>query len=374
MDCVSSGRFARRGRARCARGAAAYRSHGFVVALLLLVAGGCAVAQARPPVAVFAAGVGGYHTYRIPALVVTPKGTVLAFCEGRKNSGRDDGDIDLVLRRSRDGGSTWDPLQVVHEEGGTEPITIGNPVPIVGSDGTIHLLFTRNNQRSFYTQSSDDGATFAPPREITEALKAFDFPWTRVGTGPVHGIQTRSGRLVVPLWLNDRIGQNYRSGVIWSDDGGRTWVAGGLVPPDIKGCNERTVAELSDGRLLLNLRNRQEKRRAEAFSADGGATWTRPRFAEGLVDPQCQGSLLGVRPKGEPLLVFANAADTARKRLTLRFSRDNGTTWAGARLLHAGPAAYSDLAATREGAVLCLYECGDKSPYQRIVLERIELE
>lgn len=326
------------------------------------------------PTTVFVAGQGGYHTYRIPALVVAADGAVLAFCEGRKTSGRDDGDIDLLLRRSHDGGATWGPVQVVHEEGGTEPITIGNPVPIVAADGTIHLLFARNNARAFHTQSRDHGATFSPPREITAALAKFDFPWRRLGLGPVHGIQTRAGRLVAPIWLNDRIRGNYRSGVILSDDGGRTWVTGGLVPPEIKGSNECTVAELGDGRLLLNLRNGQEKRRAEAFSADGGMTWTSPHFVEGLVDPPCQGSLLSFRRKGEPVLAFANAADTTRRRLTLRFSRDDGATWTGARVLHVGPAAYSDLAMTRDGALLCLYECGDTSPYQRIVLERSEPE
>lgn len=346
----------------------------FSLAALLLAAPGRSATDSAPPPAVFVAGTGGYHTYRIPALVVTPKGTVLAFCEGRKASGRDDGDIDLLLRRSRDGGATWGPLQVVHEEGGTAPITIGNPCPIVAADGTVHLLFTRNNQRAFYTRSTDDGTSFSAPREISAALKSFAFPWGRLGTGPVHGIQTASGRLVVPVWLNDRIKENYRSAAIYSDDGGRTWRAGGLVAPDITGCNECTVAELDDGRLLLNMRNRQEKCRAEAFSADGGVTWSRPRLVGTLVDPQCQGALLALRREGRPLLAFSNAADAARKRLTVRLSHDGGKTWPISRLLHAGPSAYSDLAATPGGTVLCLYERGEKSPYQQIAFARIEPE
>ena len=332
----------------------------------LLLAGPGRSMPSSPSAAVFVAGTGGYHTYRIPALTVTTKGTVLAFCEGRKTSGRDDGDIDLLLRRSRDGGTTWEPLQLVQEEGGAEPITIGNPCPIVSNDGTIHLLFTRNNQRAFYTRSTDDGATFSSPREIGDALKTFAFPWRRLGTGPGHGLQIESGRLLAPIWLNDRIGQDYRSGVIFSDDGGSTWQTGGLVAPDIRGCNECAVAELGDGRLLLNMRNRQEKFRAEAFSTDGGTTWSRPRLVEALVDPQCQGALLSLRRAGQPVLAFSNAADVSRRRLTVRLSHDGGQTWPITRLLHAGPAAYSDLTATAAGEVLCLYECGEKSPYQRI--------
>lgn len=345
-----------------------------VAIFLFLVPGLPGAASPAPATPVFVAGTGGYHTYRIPALVVTTKGTLLAFCEGRKASGRDDGDIDLLLRRSRDGGRTWGPLQVVHEEGGTAPITIGNPCPIVATDGTVHLLFTRNNQRAFHTRSTDDGATFAAPHEIGEALKSFAFPWGRLGTGPVHGIQTASGRLVAPIWLNDRIRENYRSGVVVSDDGGRTWTAGGLVPADIKGANECTVAELADGRLLLNLRHRQEKCRAEAFSSDGGRTWSRPRLVEALVDPQCQGALLGLRRAGKPVLVFSNAAAAARRNLTARLSYDDGKTWSGSRVLHAGPSAYSDLAAAPDGGVWCLFEGGEQRPYERIIFGRFTVE
>jgi len=93
------------------------------------------------PVPLFVAGEGGYHTYRIPAIVVSARGAMLAFCEGRKTSARDDGDIDLLVRRSLDGGRTWQPVQLVHEEGGDQPITVGNPCPIPAADGTIHLLF-----------------------------------------------------------------------------------------------------------------------------------------------------------------------------------------------------------------------------------------
>ena len=318
------------------------------------------------PLPLFVAGEGGYHTYRIPALVVSRRGVVLAFCEGRKQSAADDGDIDLLLRRSLDGGRTWQPVQLVHEEGGDTPITIGNPCPIAAADGTIHLAFSRNNRQAFVIKSSDDGATFSKPREITASLRPIAFPFTRLGTGPGHGIQTTQGRLLVPLWLNDKIGKNYRSGVTYSDDGGATWKAGGLVPPDVKGLSECSVAELSGGQLLMNLRNRQAKCRAAATSDDGGLTWNSPRLVEDLVDPQCQGALLRL-PGDDPVrLLFSNAADAQRRRLTVRSSTDAGRTWSVVRLIHGGPAAYSDLARAADGSILCLYECGQKSPYEQI--------
>lgn len=322
----------------------------------------------------FVSGEGGYHTYRIPAIVISARGVVLAFCEGRKTSARDDGDIDLLVRRSLDGGRTWQPMHVVHEEGGDQPITIGNPCPIPAADGTVHLLFCRDNRRAFHTKTSDDGRTFSTPVEITEGLRPFDFSFARLGTGPVHGIQAESGRLLAPLWLNDKIGQDYRSGVAYSDDGGTTWKAGGLVPADVKGLNECTVAELPGGSLLLNMRNRQAKCRAVATSDDGGLSWSRPRLLEELVDPQCQAALLRLPGSGPARLLFSNAADPKRLRLTVRLSVDAGRTWPAGQLLHAGPSAYSDLAVAADGTILCVYERGQKSPYEQIALARWKLE
>ena len=319
-------------------------------------------------VPLFVAGEGGYHTYRIPAITVSARGTVLVFCEGRKTSPRDNGDIDLLMRRSVDGGKTWQPTQLVYEEGGNQPITIGNPCPISAADGTVHVLFCRNNRRAFYIKTNDDGRTFSKPREITEALRSFEFPFTRLGTGPGHGIQTTAGRLLAPLWLNDRIGHDYRSGVAYSDDDGMTWHAGGLVPADVKGLNEGMVAALPGGKMLINMRNRQAKCRAVASSDDGGLSWNRPQLVEALIDPQCQGALLRVPDSDPAQLLFSNAADLKRLRLTVRLSADSGRTWSTGQLLYAGPSAYSDLAVAPDGTILCLYERGQKSPYEQIIL------
>ena len=123
----------------------------------------------------------GYHTYRIPVLLATPPGTLLAFAEARADGARDAGDIDLVFKRSIDNGRTWSPMDVICDDG---PHTCGNPAPVVDQEtGVIHLLLTRNigsdDERSimrgtsedvrrvWYTQSTDDGRTWATPRDIS---------------------------------------------------------------------------------------------------------------------------------------------------------------------------------------------------------------
>jgi sialidase-1 len=357
-----------------------------VVPLLVaavLRAGPCPAAEDGPTQTdVFGAGAGGYHTYRIPSLLVTTKGTLLAFCEGRKDGRGDSGDIDLVLRRSRDGGKTWGPLQVVWDDG---PNTCGNPCPVVDrSTGTVWLLMTHNlgqdteaaivggtakgTRTVWVTKSTDDGETWSKPVEITRAVKKPD--WTWYATGPGVGVQLKGGRLVVPCDHKGDGGKARGSHVVYSDDGGATWKLGGVVGPD---CNECQVAERADGTLLLNMRSfRGNNRRLTATSGDGGLTWSKPAEDEALVEPVCQGSLLRY-PGEKGLLLFANPASTKRERLTVRLSEDGGKTWRAARLLHEGPAAYSCLAVLPDGTVACLYERGAKHPYETITFARFPL-
>jgi sialidase-1 len=342
---------------------------------------------------VFVSGQDGYHTYRIPAIVTATNGTVLAFAEGRKNSASDTGDIDLVLKRSSDGGRTWSDMSVVWDDGAN---TCGNPCPVVDREtGTIWLLLTWNRgddaepriiaqtskdtRRVFVTHSTDDGQTWAKPKEITATTKLSN--WTWYATGPGAGIQIERGphrgRLVIPCDHIEAGTKRYFSHVIFSDDHGQTWTLGGSSPWDQ--VNECEVVELTGNRLLLNMRNydRAQRARQTTISHDGGLTWTDQRHATELIEPICQASIRRYSwpsdgQKG--IILFSNPASTRREKMTVRLSEDEGQTWSAARQLHAGPSAYSCLVNLSEQAIGCLYEAGEKSPYEKIVLARFTLD
>jgi sialidase-1 len=329
-------------------------------------------------VEVYRAGEAGYHTFRIPALIAARNGTLLAFAEGRRGGAGDAGDIDLVVKRSRDGGRTWSSLQVVGDSG---PNTFGNPCPVLDRQtGTLWLLTTQNRgtdrekdiiagtsegSRTVWAMTStDDGDSWSTPVEITASAKRSS--WTWYATGPGIGIQTRQGRLVIPANHAEAGTGVHRSHLVYSDDGGRTWVIGGIADP---GTNESQVAELSDGRLLLNMRNHPPKaanRRMVAISTDGGRTLSAATPDATLIEPPAQASLIALPGDRRRTLVFANPASTRRERFTVRVSQDDGATWLSAGVLHEGPAAYSSLAALDDGSIGVLFERGDKTPYERI--------
>lgn len=335
---------------------------------------------------VFVSGEGGYHTYRIPSLIAAPGGTLLAFVEGRRAGAADSGDIDLLLRRSTDEGRTWGPVQVLVDDGED---TAGNPcVAIESKTGRVLLVFSRNRgadkerdiiagkgsggQRLWLTGSRDDGHTWSEPREITSSVKRPDWTWYAVGPG--IGIETRSGRLVFPANHAEAETGIYRSHVFFSDDGGETWQLGASSDP---GTNESQIVELSDGRLLLNMRNhppKPENFRMIATSDDGGRTLSPAVPDRALIEPPAQASLLGVRDGTGRLLLFANPASIKRELMTVRASADDGKTWPAGHVLHAGPAAYSSLAALPDASIGVLYERGAASPYERVTFARVPLD
>ncbi len=339
----------------------------------------------------FVSGQGGYHSYRIPAVCRTTQGTLLALCEGRKGGRGDSGDIDMLLRRSTDGGKTWTAKQVVWDDAAN---CCGNPSPVVDAEtGTVWLLMTWNRgddreadiialkskdtRRVFVTHSLDDGVTWSEPEEITETTKLPN--WTWYATGPGHGIQlTRGrhkGRLVVPCDHIEAKTKYYDSHVVYSDDHGKTWQLGGSTRQHQ--VNECCVVQLSDGRLMLNMRNydREKKARQVAVSDDAGRTWSNQRFDPVLIEPICQASILRiVRPRADakPWLLFSNPASTnSRTHMTVRVSHDDGQTWPVSKLIHAGGSAYSDLVQLGTREVGCLYE---KDGYRRITFARFSLE
>jgi sialidase-1 len=343
---------------------------------------------------VFVSETDGYHTYRIPAIVVTTNGTVLAFCEGRKNSRSDAGKIDLLLKRSTDNGKTWSAQKIVRSDGDN---VCGNPAPVVDeTTGVVWLLMTWNlgadgereinngtskdTRRVFVTHSATDGMTCAKPREITPSVKKPDWRW--YATGPANGIQlTRGGhkgRLIIPCNHTESNSADQpasRAHVIFSDDHGTTWRLGGI---EDELTNESTVVECADGSLLHNMRSYHKKnRRAVATSNDGGATWSRVKLDDALIEPVCQGSILRYSwPEngGRSRILFSNPASAKRENLTIRISYDEGATWAVSKVLHAGPSAYSCLAVLPDKSIACLFECGEKSLYEKISLARIPLD
>jgi len=361
------------------------------IALSFLLVSICGFAQEKEDdilrqLDIFVSGTDGYHTFRIPSVIVTKSGTVLAFCEGRKGSRSDTGDIDIVLKRSFDGGGLWQPMQVIWDDGVN---VCGNPCPVVDRDtGTIWLLLTHNfghdherdimdgksdgSRTVWVMKSDDDGASWSKPKEITATTKEQD--WTWYATGPGVGIQTRDGRLVIPCDHAVIGSKDYGSHVIVSDDHGKTWKLGGSVRPF---CNECQVVELSDGKLLLNMRSYHKKnRRAIAASDDGGMTWSAVSFDDTLVEPVCQASLIRYSGLGDGernRILFSNPASEKRVTMTVRLSYDDCGSWPVAKVLHEGPSAYSCLTRLPDGSIACLYERGDGNAYEVITFATFSL-
>ena len=349
----------------------------FTFLLLLVSALNSTAAAEFSQVEVFRSGQDGYHTYRIPALIVTKQGTLLAFCEGRRHAGSDSGDIDLLLKRSRDGGRTWSAAQKVAD---FDDDTLGNPAPVVDQkSGGIVLLMTRNpgkvterqivdgtatgTRTVWLSRSTDDGVTWTVPSEITSSVKSPD--WTWYATGPGNGIQLRDGRMVVACDHIVAGSKAMHSHVIVSDDGGRTWTLGGSATDRT---NESAVVELRDRSLILNMRSYHGRnRRAVATSKDRGRTWSELTIDEALIEPVCQASLIRF---GKDRLLFSNPADVKRVRMTVKLSRDDGRSWPVARVIHGGPAAYSSLAPLKDGRIGLLYERGESRAYDVITFAR----
>ncbi|MFD7157905.1 exo-alpha-sialidase [Kribbella sp. NPDC059898] len=326
----------------------------------------------------------GYSCFRIPAVVHAANGDVLAFAEGRVADCGDDGDIDIVLRRSTDGGQTWGPLQVVSDGNGS---THGNPVPIVDNrTGRVVLVTTHNGpepctngcDRDPYVQTSDDnGATWTAPRELTDAkLPSWNF-W--YATGPMHGIQLQhgphAGRLIVGANFEtyDGVGPHvYGTHLLYSDDSGETWHIGATTSREDGKviAQEVTVVELNDGRIYALARERgtDPGNRAYAISSDGGETFDKPfRTIPQLVMPDVQGSLL--RFDSHRILFSAPAHPAAREVLTVRSSYDEARsfgTWQQGKVFWWGPSAYSDMVRLDGDQAGLLYEAGVASPYESI--------
>ncbi len=350
--------------------------------------------------ALFVSGTEGYDTYRIPALVATREGSLLAFCEGRKEGSGDAGNIDIVMKRSEDHGKTWSNLMILWDDEGN---TCGNPCPVVDQiTGEIHLLLTHNlgsdhesdiirkssqsTRTVWVMKSQDDGKSWSEPKEITSTTKKKEWGW--YATGPGIGIQImhgpHKGRLVIPCdhSYDDPEGNvrngpyEYGSHAIYSDDHGETWHLGGSIRPKV---NECQVVELADGNgtLLMNMRSYfGENKRTHSVSYDGGLSWTRPYHVDELVEPVCQAAFMRFKWPGKiskSIILFLNPATSAgRRNMSLRISYDEGKTWPFIRTVFPGPSAYSSLTKLEDGRVALLYEGGVENPYEGILYHTID--
>lgn len=354
----------------------------------------------------YASGRDGYDTFRVPAAVTTARGTVLAFAEGRHDGAGDTGHIDVVLRRSGDGGCTWGPLQVVAAGDGD---TRGNPAPVVDPrTGEVVLVTCCNGggvteaqimrgevtpergRRVFVQRSRDDGRHFTPPREITAQVKPAGWRW--YATGPGHALALthgpHAGRLVVPADHSAAppagspdTGQEagyYGAHALYSDDGGHSWRLGYVDDSydGVDNANESTAAQLPDGRLYFSSRDQNGARaghRLDTYSGDGGQSLERPYAVQHTLDdvPVVEGSVLQVRGPDAPLLFSGPSVPTARRAMAIWRSRDGGATFTKALTLSARPAAYSDLVQVGRHTVGILYETGTTGPYETIEFRRL---
>jgi len=371
----------------------------FVVAGLVgisavLMAGADCLRADVTNVTVYKARQDGYHTFRIPVIVLAANGDLLAFAEGRKKSAADHGDIDIVLKRSSDGGQSWGPLELAQDETSdpTAKVWIGNPTPVVDETdpkhpGRIWLVFSRSNAKMFVTLSDDNGRTWTERREITPAAGKSTWDW--YAAGPIHGIQLErgphAGRLVIPCDHQIKASGSWGSHIVYSDDHGDTWKLGAVdthSADDPIHPNECVAVELTDGRIYVNARDQNGSdpaTRVIAFSSDRGQTFNTPFAAEpNITSPVVQNSIvrLAAKDNGDQrnILVYCGPGHpTERRDLTMLLSFDEGETWVRKTVVHPGPAAYSDLVKLDGQHVGVLYEAGRRL-YDEILFAKVELK
>ncbi|QJC53520.1 hypothetical protein HGI30_19570 [Paenibacillus albicereus] len=318
----------------------------------------------------------GYGEYRIPSIVSTSNGTILAVAEGRQ--GGDQTPTDLVLRRSTDGGKTFG-ANVILSPGKSQGYAEMNPMLLAESgSGRVHLLWSRwkwGACQFFIRTSTDHGATWGAARDITSVLDAYKSASSPsyfanlagAGMGPGHAIQLADGKLVVPIYLTVSGWSNSTVAAIYSSDGGTTWSAGPLVPnPSGYGrIHENMMIQLSDGRLMTNMRNPGSDYRAVSVSSGVTGAWSTPYSDLALPDPVCQGSL---QRYDASTILFTNPANVStRTSMTIRMSADDGSTWYRSKEIYPGTNGYSDIAVSPNKSIFVFYE---KPAGQKIALAK----
>ena len=353
---------------------------------------------------VFDSDVHGYASTRDPALCITTKGTLLAFCEARVDGSGDWAAIDLLMRRSTDQGKTWSDTTILSNREKGKPTH--NLTPIVEKNGTVHLLYFLNYARAFHITSNDDGKTWSKPIEITYVFDEFkpEYNWKVIATGPGHGIQLKNGRLLAPAWLcipNPAIkGGDHRPScvaTIYSDDHGKTWKRGAIIAdnsPEFPNPSEIHAIQLEDGNVMVDIRNESPNHlRAQSISPDGISNWTKPVFHPELFEPICNAAIERLSTKkqnGKSRILFCNPDSEKDKdkigkngfrgriNLSLRLSYDEGKTYPVKKVVDAGRSGYCDMVAGKDGFIYILYEQGERegkgSVPQSLYLVKVNLQ
>jgi len=365
--------------------------------LLIFFTAAAALAAQEPEFSdVFTPGKDGYPAIRIPSVVVTTKGSVLAFAEARKTLG-DQSENKIVTKRSTDGGATWSALKLIHDDGAN---SLNNPTAVVEQQsGRVFLMYQRipahlkeaskgtatglegpDIYRNFLVTSDDDGVTWSKPLDVTTATKRPQRA-TTICSGPGAGIQltrgAHAGRLIMPF--NEGPFYQWQNFAVFSVDAGRTWAFGADAPGAMIGTrsqvNEAQMVELNDGGVRLDSRQfAGAKVRKTAVSRDGGATWTSVSDLADLRDPSCMAGVLRYSfddGTGLGKILHTGPDSTKRDHGTVYLSVDDGATFPIKRELYAGGFAYSVPARLADGRVGVLFEADN---YQRIAFARFGIE
>ena len=308
-----------------------------------------------------------YARHRIPGMIVTSKGTLIAYNEARQ-TGDDWALMDILMQRSVDHGKTFSEF-VKLAEGNDDHRTVNNPVMVEDKNGRIHFLYcedyTINGGRALRRYSDDDGVTWSDPVDITSFIKpdyhnAFAF-------GPGHGIVTNDGTIMVPIWMVPKFHKSpiksHTPSVVsmfYSKDNGETWYLGDFLENtcDVKNPNESVAALTSDGEIYINIRF-NGCYRAKAYSKTGYSNWEDYTPDYQLPDPQCFGSVVGYNDGEHPhTMIFANcAAQDARTHVTVRASFDDGKNYTVSKLIDAERGGYVEVAVdNKAGLVYIIYE------------------
>jgi sialidase-1 len=349
---------------------------------------------------VFISGTEGSAFYRIPALIATNKGTLIAVCDARIERWNDaPNNIDLAMKRSFDNGKTWTPIKKIADYPGEE--AAGDASFLLDKQtGKIWLFFDYivpkegfkpemlkdfklaedyDKWRTIYfyaMTSDDDGETWSKPIDLT-FLKKQD--WDYLVASPGNGIQTKSGRLIMPTYSNRAHLTVNSCQSVYSDDHGKTWNIGNTIGEYNV---EPQIVELEDGSLMMNVRQTKGKgHRMYTTSTDGGLNWNSMVDETNLPEPGfgVQASFIRFTGKkdgdSKNRILFSNPGTTkGREKMTIRISYDEGKTWKYSRVLHQGPASYSSMTVLPDGSIGIFYEMGEKYNFEKLSFARFNVE